>query len=577
MIEIIELCDFQHEREIPVERSSDQRERDSAIDRRRFLAGAGSASAALLAAAYVPGKASAGTRLKPFRSARQPVRGGTLTMAQLEDAANSVDPNQVIWAETRSYCRAIADSLTDQDPATGEIVPWLAQSWTVNKHATSFRFKLRRGVTFSDGSKLNAAAVKTAYDGIIALGPLAQLASTFLSGYKNAKVISPYEVEINFEEPNSQFLQASTETALAILSPNSYTLTPTERDAGQFHASGLFTVESYTPGQQLTLVRRKGYAWPSSIVQNQGEAYLDSIVASWQPLDNIRLGNLTSGQLDVDWPHVPMNKADQAAVASAGDTIYAKEIPGVGDTLLPNTSAGKVFSDLRVRQAFQKAIDRAAYASTIFWDTYPVTAGVLDRGTPGWSDQSALLKYDLAGAKKLLEAAGWTVGAGGYRQKNGQTLTVNYLATVPGPGVELIQAQVKLAGFDVQIQSSTPAEDQADEHDGNYDIVELSLDRADPHAMAAWFDTSLVDAAPDSLTQTAPEAKVVSAYFKKGLATTDESERFAVYTELQQYMIEQGIAFPVYDRREIVGVSKNVHGFAFNIESLLVANDIWKS
>jgi ABC-type transport system substrate-binding protein len=53
----------------------------------------------------------------------------------------------------------ITDKLTYQDPKTLEIQPWIAESWTVNAEATEYSFKLRSGVSFSDGSPLDAAAV----------------------------------------------------------------------------------------------------------------------------------------------------------------------------------------------------------------------------------------------------------------------------------------------------------------------------------------------------------------------------------------------------------------------------------
>ena len=53
----------------------------------------------------------------------------------------------------------ITDKLTYQNPETLEIEPWIAESWTVNADATEYTFKLRPGVTFSDGTPLDAAAV----------------------------------------------------------------------------------------------------------------------------------------------------------------------------------------------------------------------------------------------------------------------------------------------------------------------------------------------------------------------------------------------------------------------------------
>ncbi|WP_083391210.1 ABC transporter permease [Parafrankia soli] len=88
-----------------------------------------------------------------------PVPGGTLKIAFWSSLQSCFDPNQVYVIETRSINRNFADSLTDQDPETGKIVPWLAKSWKVNPDATEYTFVLRDGVTFSDGTPLDANAV----------------------------------------------------------------------------------------------------------------------------------------------------------------------------------------------------------------------------------------------------------------------------------------------------------------------------------------------------------------------------------------------------------------------------------
>ena len=60
--------------------------------------------------------------------------------------------------------RALADSLVDADPDTGEILPWLASAWEVGEDGLTYTFTLREGITFSDGTALDAAAVKTNLD-----------------------------------------------------------------------------------------------------------------------------------------------------------------------------------------------------------------------------------------------------------------------------------------------------------------------------------------------------------------------------------------------------------------------------
>src|SRR5690349_20041144 len=84
-------------------------------------------------------------------AAGPPKSGGTLKVSFWPDnpTFSCIDPFQVYWIEHRSIIRNFADSLTDQDPQTGKIVPWLAQSWELSSDGLSYTFKLRDGVTFS--------------------------------------------------------------------------------------------------------------------------------------------------------------------------------------------------------------------------------------------------------------------------------------------------------------------------------------------------------------------------------------------------------------------------------------------
>ncbi|WP_243715933.1 ABC transporter substrate-binding protein [Actinomadura darangshiensis] len=112
-----------------------------------------------------------------------PRTGGTLTFAVGSDAG-CADPQQVASNDTIYSVRQVVDSLTDQDPSTGKIVPWLAQSWTIGDDARTFTFHLRPGVTFSDGTALTAEVVKANFDAVPKLGALGLLAEGYLSGYQ---------------------------------------------------------------------------------------------------------------------------------------------------------------------------------------------------------------------------------------------------------------------------------------------------------------------------------------------------------------------------------------------------------
>ena len=146
----------------------------------------------------------------------QPQYGGILKVA-LEGDPLCVDPQQPGNNTALNIGRQITDSLTDQDPETGNIVPWLATSWKSEDDNRRFTFVLRDGATFADGSPLDADAVKANFDGIVKMGARASLASTYLAGLDRIDTPDPRTVVIVFKQPNAQFLQATSTMSMGLL------------------------------------------------------------------------------------------------------------------------------------------------------------------------------------------------------------------------------------------------------------------------------------------------------------------------------------------------------------------------
>ncbi|WP_163550244.1 ABC transporter substrate-binding protein [Candidatus Frankia nodulisporulans] len=544
--------------------------------RRRLTAAAVSVPAAVTLAACGSGGGSGSDAAGSGGSqGDKPVSGGRLKLAFWNDLQGCIDPNQVYWIESRSLDRNIADSLTDQDPKTGKIVPWLATSWTVNPQATEFTFKLRTDATFSDGTKLDAAAVKTTFDGLKELGPRSILGVTYLAGYTSTTVVDPATVKVDFAKPNAAFLQATSTTTLAILSPATYKETPEARCAGKVIGSGAFTLDSYTTAKSAKLTRRAGYAWPSSLVANKGEAHLQGIDVSYISEDSVRVGSLTGGSIDIAWPRQPISEADQQVIKASGATIETRALPGISGLLTPNITGGRPLADLAVRKAVLKALDLSSYAKTLFWDDYPAAKSPLTSSTPYFTDESAKLTHDPSGAAKLLDGAGWTLGSDGYRHKDGKKLSLTYLSPAPSPGDQLIQDQLKKVGVDLQIKVVTQAQYTPLANAGEYDLAGTYLTRADPSVLGSSIDQAATKQYSAKYSQDAATAAKVSALFATGQSTVDPEKRAAAYKELQDYLIDNVVTVPLYDRLQTVGVSKKVHGFAFTSEAFLRANDIF--
>jgi peptide/nickel transport system substrate-binding protein len=528
---------------------------------------------ALTACGSGQGEASTGT----------PKAGGTLKVSFWPDnpTFSCIDPFQVYWIESRSIIRNFADSLTDQDPQTGKIVPWLAESWKIGKDGRTYTFKLRDGVTFSNGKKVDAQAVADDAAGWIATVKATNgtaYGSSYIQGLTGATVVDATTVAFHLAKPNSSFLQATSTTNLAITDPAEFQLTPAERCTGKgVVASGPFVLDHYSAKVETVLTKRAGYGWGSALSANTGEAHLDKVVFSYVAEDSVRTGNLVSGAIDIAWPRNPFTVQDEALITKSGATVQKRALPGVSYTLFANTAAGRPLADDAVRKALYKALDLKTYATTIFGPDYPVVQGAFDSTTPYFVSQSAKLGYDPAGAQQLLDAAGWTTGPDGYRVKDGKQLLIDYPVTQFSSGSELIQAQLKKVGINLSLRTLTAAQQATYLTEGSYDLTGNYFTRADPGALQFIINPDVANSkALAQRTATPAVISQVKGLFTKAIETTDAAQTEKAYTELQSALIDQGITFPLYERVQKAAVSSHVHGFAFTSESFLKLNDVWK-
>ncbi|MET9090267.1 ABC transporter substrate-binding protein [Streptomyces sp. NPDC004237] len=497
----------------------------------------------------------------------RPKSGGTLTFAVGSDAG-CVDPQQVGSNDTIYSVRQLVDSLTDQDPRTGKIVPWLAKSWDINADATEFTFRLRSGVTFSDGSALTAQVVKDNFDAVPKLGALGTLAEGYLSGVKATTVVDPLTVKVTFKQPNAQFLQATSTHSLGIESSASVKRSPQQKCSDGVVGSGPFVLKQYVQNQSVTLDRRSGYAWGSSLWSKKGAAYLDKLVFKVVPEAGVRAGSLQSGQVDVI---SSVGKANEAALKGGQVTLQHRANPGVVFGLGLN-NARPLFKDAKVRQAVQAAVDRKQIADTVFpTGTQPATS-VLAHTTPDYTNLAADLSTDPAKAKSLLDQAGWKAGGDGIRTKDGKklSLTITWFpnAATNQPALELVQQQLKAVGIDVVLRQLPVTQFATTVQSGDFDVVWGNVTRADPDILRTSFSTQLGNFyhLPASSLDTALTAQA---------ATTDTAKRAQLVAEAQKLLVQNAYNVPVVELQTQLGVSDKVHDLAFDSGSRVQLHDTW--
>jgi peptide/nickel transport system substrate-binding protein len=490
----------------------------------------------------------------------------------------SLDPFQVYWIEHRVVLRNVVESLTDQDPDSGKIIPWLAERWSISDDAREYTFHLRSGVTFSNGEVFDAQAVKTAFDSNKTLaGELPSVfGATYLAGYDHAEIIDAQTIKLVLAKPNAGFLQATSTTNLAILAPESYGKTAKERSLGAIIGTGPFVLTHYTPESGLRLDKRQGYAWASANLKNQGEAHVDAIEASYVPEESVRNGLFIQGQVDIVWPRTPFSEVDIALFKQHEASIQSRSLPGPAWGLYPNTTDGRILADPQVRHALQKAIDRKTYASTTYSADFPVVQSVLDVTTPFFRSQGAKLAFDPQEAARLLDQAGWSLGADGYRSKDGKRLRLaDNVALRETAGDVLLQDQLRQVGIELQLQVRTYGDWAAANAAGQYDLTSAYMTRADPIVLQNIIDPRTANTptvarniySPDTLSQ-------AQALFDAGLTATSDAQRADAYGQVQDLLIDQALAFPIYERLWQAATSARVSNFRWSAEGFAFLSDI---
>ncbi|GAA4766823.1 ABC transporter substrate-binding protein [Microbacterium gilvum] len=496
-----------------------------------------------------------------------PSAGGDLTIGISADPV-CLDPQQNGNAASINASRQVVDSLTDIDPETGELVPWLAESWEVSDDATSFTFTLREGVTFSDGTPLDADIVARNFTNVVSLGAATSLVTGYLAGFESATAVDDTTVQVDFSAPNAGFLSSTAVVQLGIVGASTLDLTAEERcQAENIIGSGPFTFTSYAQNDSTVLTRRDGYDWSSARAAHTGDAYLDTVTFQVVGESSVRVGSLQSGQLDAITDVQP---TDEEVLSGAGFGVIARANPGVLNSLFPRAS-NPITADPAVRQALQIGIDREQLAAVLSVSYAPAT-GVLASSTPGYLDLSDELTFDADAAADLLDGAGWEAGADGVREKDGVPLSleVAYInSVVTNQSVlELVQQQLSDLGIELTLRPLAVADYLEAVKDpalafsfGNFTRPELDVLRTTFGGAA----TNPARFSDDQLT----------SLFGDLQATADTAARDEVGADAQQLIVDQGYGIPVYELAQVAAVGPDVNGVSFDSSSRLFLYDAW--
>lgn len=357
--------------------------------------------------------AAAALALSAGSAAVAPVSAATLRYANQGDL-KSLDPYTLNESTTHAHIGQVYDGLIARDKDL-KIVPALAESWETPE-PTRWRFHLRKNVKFQNGNPFTADDVVFSADRVRAAGSNLQ---TRLA--KDAKVVKVDDHTVDFvlTSPNpilhsqwdtwyimdkewAEANNAAAPTPAAATSPSFASLNA--------NGTGAFTIESHQPGVK-TVFKANPTAW------RKPEHNLKEIIFTPIGSDATRVAALLSGEVDVIEP-VPLQDISRVDSSPNAQVLKGPELrtiflgmDQVRDELLYSNVKGKnPFKDIKVREAFYKAIDIELIKTRVMRGLSTPSALMIAPQLFKLSGDFTRPKFDPDGAKKLLTAAGYPDG-----------------------------------------------------------------------------------------------------------------------------------------------------------------------
>jgi peptide/nickel transport system substrate-binding protein len=436
----------------------------------------------------------------------------TLRFGLAEDP-DILDPTLARTFVGRIVFASLCDKLFDIDEKLA-IVPQLATGYEWSADNKALTIKVRPGVTFHDGEKLDAAAVKFNIErhknmaGSNRRGELAPVASV--------DVVDPMTVRLNLSAPFAPLLAQLADRAGMMVSPKAAQAAGDKFGTNPV-CSGPFRFVERVAQDKIVVERYANY-W------NKGVIHLDRIVYTPIPDSTVRLANLRSGQLDfierAATSDVAQIKSDAKLKLSTITELGYQGITinvGKSDTAQKNP-LGK---DPRVREAFELSLDREGIVAVAMDGQGEAGNQWVPPSNSFYVKSVPIPKRDVAKAKALLAAAG--VPNPSFTLMTPTTSDAQKVAQV-------VQAMAKEAGFDVKIQSTEFATSLNMADKGEFEAYVLAWSgRADPDGNIYSFD-----ACKQPLNYAGYCKPEIDEALNKARSAQAHAERMKFYTEVVQ-------------------------------------------
>jgi peptide/nickel transport system substrate-binding protein len=475
----------------------------------------------------------------------EPSYGGTLTYAiAAETTGGWCLPEAQLVAPGVQVARAVYDQLTAPD-ADGNIAPFLAEEVTPNDTFDTWTIRLRDGITFHDGTPLDAEVVKNNLDAYRGAYPNRSplLFRFVLDNIASVEVVDELTVEVGTTTPWVAFpWYLWNDGRMGMVAQSQ--LDDAENCDSDLVGTGPFVAEEWRVNDSFTMTRNDDY-WRTDAEGNQ-LPYLDGVV--FRPVADgaTRVNMLEAGEADVI--HTA-STGDVDALESLGDAIdVSVSADGNGLSYFQlNSGDGKIFEDQAARQAVAHAIDRDQINEVIDLDALELASGPFAPGQMGFLDDPGFPEFDPERAAELVEQV---------ERERGRPFEVSVM-TIVGSSLAADQVQEMLSGVGIQVTRQefdvSAFIDRA--LAGEYDLMLVGNHPAgDPDLQEIWWSSD----SPVNMGRI--DDPDLDALLEQGRVETDAARRTAIYEDVNRLFGERVYNVWQSYTRWVVATAPDVHG-----------------
>jgi nickel transport system substrate-binding protein len=429
--------------------------------------------------------------------------------------------------------------------------PCLAESWEISGDGRIYTFKIRQGVTFSDGQVCDANAIKANFDAIIENKDR----HTWLEMMNLLVDVSAPDDETFVIELSQPYYPMLTELGVtrpfAMISPNAMKEGSTKDGVDAYIGTGPYVLTDFVTDEYAVFEANENY-WGR-------QPRIRKITVKVIPDNQTRVLALEKGEIDLIFGK---NMIDADAVNKYLDSEefqVALSDPTSTRQIVLNTANG-VLRDKAVRQALQHATNRQAISDGVFYGLEKPADTLFASTVPYCDIDLKPYGYDTALAESMLEEAGWTMGSGGLREKDGQTMAMSLLynsdSVTEKTIAEYLQSEYGKLGIKLDIKGEEEQSYRDNMKAGNFDMV-FNICWGTPYDPQSSLAAMRQPVYGDYAAQLGLEdKKEIDQAITNILVSTDEAKRQELYTFVLTRLHEDAVYIPLtYECNKAISTS----------------------